>query len=252
MRTKKIEFASARDEVIVGLLDEPEGGARGWALFAHCFTCSKNLKIAKRLAERLAEAGLGLLRCDFTGLGESGGDFATSSFTTNLDDLRTAARWLGDHREAPSVLIGHSLGGAAVLAVASEIESARCVATIGAPSDPAHVRALLGDASFDESGRATVSVGGRPFEIDRSFVEDLERHDLAAEIGAFRQPLMIFHSPVDAVVGIEQAETIYKAARHPKSFVSLGGADHLLTDDDDAAMVGRVLAAWAVRYLAGA
>jgi len=237
-------------------LDEPEGGPRAYAVFAHCFTCSKDTTAAFRVARNLADHGLATLRIDFTGLGESEGEFADSTFSANLADLRAACRWLADNREAPGLLIGHSLGGAAVLALPSEggeeLDGVRAVATIGAPADPAHVAHLFGDKrdAIEREGSAEVTIGGRPFRVAAEFFYDLERQNPAQDVAALGLPLMIFHSPVDAVVGIDNAATIYGWARHPKSFVSLGRADHLLTNKDDAAMVAGVLAAWAERVMA--
>jgi len=251
MKTSKVHFQNDAGQKLVGLLDEPDTGrAKAYALFSHCFTCGKSLTSMKRIATQLTEEGIGLLRFDFTGLGESSGVFARTTFTTNLRDLRSAAAYLASERQAPSVLIGHSLGGAAALAVAPDIASVRCIATIGAPSDPMHVRNLLTGATFDNNGEAKVSIGGRPFLLGESFVSDLEAHDLPAIISQLGRPVLVFHSPVDAVVGIENSERIFTAAKHPRSFVSLGQADHLLSDERDARFVGHVLAAWAARYFA--
>lgn len=249
MKTERVEFEGASGARLRGLLDTPEGEPVAYALFAHCFTCSKNLKIVSAVAQRMTEEGFALLRFDFTGLGQSEGEFAETTFTTNLGDLEAAAAYLEREHEAPRTLIGHSLGGAAVLAVAGRLASVRCVATIAAPADPVHVRHLVEGAEFDEHGRAAVDIGGRPFEIGREFVEDLERHDMSEEIASLKRPLLIFHAPTDTVVGIENAERLYKAAKHPKSFVSLGHADHLVSDPRDAAFVGHVLSAWARRYV---
>ena len=245
-------FRGGSGAEIAGLIDHPDGEARGWGIFAHCFTCSKNLKVIDTVARQLTGEGLGLLRFDFTGLGESAGEFAETSFTSNREDLIAAGEFLRSEKGDPALLIGHSLGGAAVLSAATEIEGARCVSTIGAPSEPTHVRHLVEGADFDERGVAEVSIGGRPFSVGRDFVEDLERHDLAERIGALGMPLLIFHSPIDNVVGIEHAERIYLAARHPKSFVSLGDADHLVSQRRDALFLGHVLSAWSAYYITGA
>ncbi|MEQ9097443.1 MAG: alpha/beta fold hydrolase [Phycisphaerales bacterium] len=236
-------------------LDEPEADASAYALFAHCFTCSKDSIAASRVSRALADRGIGVLRVDFTGLGQSEGAFAESTFTGNIADLRAACAWLGDNRRPPGLLIGHSLGGAAVLALAGAggeaISSVRAVATIGAPADPEHVTHLF-SAGLDEirrDGSAEVSIGGRPFRVGAALVDDLQRQDPERTIANLRRALMIFHSPVDRIVGIDNAATIYGWARHPKSFVSLDQADHLLTDKADAEMVAGVLAAWAGRVL---
>jgi len=250
MKTEQIRFRSAAGAHLSALLDRPDDEApSAFALFAHCFTCSKNLKIANSLARRITDAGLALFRFDFAGLGQSEGEFAETSFSTNLDDLRAACRWLSENAEGPSLLIGHSLGGAAVLSIAGELKTVKAVATVGAPSEVEHVRHLITSADFDDSGRAEVSIGGRPFTISRDFVEDLERHDLPERIASMRKPLLIFHSPIDSIVGIENAEQIYRAARHPKSYVSLDRADHLVSDPRDGAFLGDVLAAWARYYV---
>ncbi|TVQ33670.1 MAG: alpha/beta hydrolase [Phycisphaeraceae bacterium] len=249
MQTERVRFPGGAGHEIAALLDLPEGDPRAFAIFAHCFTCSKNLKVVGHVASQLAAEGIGVLRFDFTGLGQSEGEFAETTFTTNIKDLVAAAEYLEREREAPRVLIGHSLGGAAVIHAAHKIESVRCVATIGAPSDPTNVRQHLIGADFDELGVAEVSIGGRPFRIGKDFVEDLERHDTADRIANLGRPIMIFHSPVDRIVGIEHAERIFKAARHPRSFVSLGEADHLVGDERDARFLGHVLSAWAGRYV---
>ncbi|TVQ80298.1 MAG: alpha/beta hydrolase [Phycisphaeraceae bacterium] len=249
MRTERVEFAASDGHTIVGMLDLPKGDFRAIGIFAHCFTCSKNLRIVREVGKALTDEGLALLRFDFTGLGHSEGDFAETSFTSNLDDLHRAAAFLAESYQPVRFLVGHSLGGAAVLGVGGEIDSVRCIATIGAPSEPSHVRHLFLDADFGESGRAKVSIGGRPFEIGRGFVEDLERHDLRDDIASLRRPLLIFHSPVDTIVGVEHAERIFTTAKHPKSFVSLGNADHLVSNPEDAQFLGRMLSAWAHRYI---
>ena len=249
MRSDRVEFTSPTGHRIVGVLDAPEDEPRATGVFAHCFTCSKDLRVVREVARALTDAGLALLRFDFTGLGHSEGDFAETSFTTNLRDLEAAAEFLAERGSPARFLVGHSLGGAAVLAAAGSIESAACVATVGAPSDPAHVRHLVEGAAFDARGRASVTIGGRPFEIGRDFVEDLERHDLRADIASLRRPLLVFHAPLDAIVSIDHAEAIFTAAKHPKSFVSLGSADHLVSDPADARFLGAVLGAWASRFV---
>jgi len=251
MRIEKVTFPGGAGADVAALINEPDGEIKGWGLFAHCFTCSKNLKVIDTIGRQLAAEGLGLLRFDFTGLGESEGEFADTTFTTNREDLIAAAEFLRKERGDPALLIGHSLGGAAVLSAAGDIEGVRCVATVAAPADPTHVRHLLTGADFDDRGRAEVAIGGRPFTIGRDFVEDLERHDLGARIKSIRLPLMIFHAPRDNIVGIDNAERIYKAAKHPKSFVSLGDADHLVSQRRDALFLGHLLSAWAEYYVTG-
>ena len=251
MQTSKVTFSNDEGHELAGLLDLPEDEPRAFALFAHCFTCSKNIKAASNIARALSRSGFGVLRFDFTGLGQSEGDFAESSFSSNVSDLLAAARFLADEYEAPALLVGHSLGGTAVLQAAASVESARAVATIGSPAEPAHVKHLFADAedTLEADGSAEVLLGGRPFTIRREFVDDLEKHDLPATIGSLRKALLVMHAPLDDVVEIDNASRMFQAAKHPKSFVSLDGADHLLTSDADSAYAGHVVAAWAERYL---
>ena len=248
MNAQRIEFAGSTGRHLSGVVELPDGDPKAFALFAHCFTCGKSLSVIRIISKQLTAEGIALLRFDFTGLGQSEGEFAQTTFTTNLDDLIAAATFLERQYQSPRILIGHSLGGTAVLATAAGIASARCVAVIGAPSEPVHVKNLLTGAEFDEHDTAEISIGGRPFRIGRQFIQDLEAHDLAAETARMHKPLIVFHSPGDAIVGIENAEKIFKAARHPKSFVSLGNADHLVSKAEDAAFLGHVLAAWAAYY----
>ena len=249
MQTLKAGFESDAGKALSGLLDIPDENPIGFALFAHCFTCGKSLGVIRNISKQLTAEGIALLRFDFTGLGQSEGEFAKTTFTTNTADLVAAAKYLEREYAAPAVLIGHSLGGTAVLAAAALIPSATCVATIGAPSDPVHVSHLLTGAAFGDNDVAEISIGGRPFMIGRQFIEDLEKHDLADRISKLKRPLMVFHSPIDAIVGIENTEKIYKAAKHPKSFVSLGNADHLVSLPEDAQFLGHVLSAWAGYYV---
>ncbi len=249
MPTVAARFESAMGNKLSGLLDMPDRDPKAYALFAHCFTCGKSLAAVRNISKMLTAEGIALLRFDFTGLGQSEGEFAETSFTTNLTDLVAASDYLGREHQAPAVLIGHSLGGTAVLAAAHSIPSAKCVATISAPAEPVVVRHLITGADFDESGAVEVSIGGRPFKIGRQFVEDLETHDLPLLISQLKRPLMIFQSPIDTIVRIDNAEKIFKSARHPKSFVSLGSADHLVSEPEDAQFLGHVLSAWAGRYV---
>jgi uncharacterized OsmC-like protein/pimeloyl-ACP methyl ester carboxylesterase len=232
-------------------LDLPFGPVRAYALFAHCFTCSKDNLAARRIAGRLAAFGIGVLRFDFTGLGSSQGEFANTSFSSNVEDLVRAADHLRTHFSAPALLIGHSLGGAAVLAAAHQVPEARAVVTIAAPSDVAHVlqhfRADL--AQVEREGVASVTLAGRTFQIRKEFVEDAKAQALGDRIAGLRKALLVMHAATDQVVGIEHASAIFTAARHPKSFVSLDKADHLLTDRHDAAYAAEVIAAWASRFL---
>jgi putative redox protein len=249
MRTEPFDFTNSRGQRISARLDRPDRTPQGFALFAHCFTCEKNSKAAVRISRALAGLGVAVLRFDFTGLGESEGEL--TGFSANVEDVVTAARHMETKGFGPALLLGHSLGGAAVLAAAGDIGSARAVATIAAPADPAHVLKLLGAGlkAIEAEGKATVSIGGRPFTLDRAFVEDARLQRLSDRIARLGRALLILHSPVDSIVGIENATEIFLAARHPKSFVTLDKADHLLTRPEDADYAAAVIAAWAGRYV---
>ena len=251
MRSERFEFPNSKGEKLAGVLDLPLGEPAGFALFAHCFTCGKDIRAAKSIAERLALCGIAVLRFDFTGLGSSEGDFANTNFSSNVDDLRRAAQALEEQLSVPQLLIGHSLGGAAVLAAAPDIAQARAVVTIGAPSNPAHVARLLKHkrAQIESDGEAEVELAGRSFTIKRQFLRDIEGHQLVERLRDMRKALLVMHSPVDEIVGIDNASEIFLAARHPKSFVSLDNADHLLTRRADAEYVAAIISAWARRYL---
>ena len=251
MPAERFDFRNANGQTLAALLDRPPGEAHAYALFAHCFTCGKDVHAAKRIAEGLTALGIAVLRFDFTGLGSSEGEFANTSFSSNVADLVAAADALRRTQRAPAILIGHSLGGAAVLAAAAEVAEARAVVTIAAPSDPTHVTGLFKDR-LDEigaKGEVDVALAGRPFRISRAFVDDLAQHKLLERVADLHKALLIFHSPTDDVVGVDNASRIFIAAKHPKSFVSLAGADHLLSRRSDAAYVANVVNAWASRYL---
>jgi uncharacterized OsmC-like protein/alpha-beta hydrolase superfamily lysophospholipase len=251
MPAERFDFPNAQGQKLAALLDRPVGEPRAYALFAHCFTCGKDIRAAKRVAEGLTALGIAVLRFDFTGLGSSEGEFANSTFASNVADLVAAANELRRRARAPTILIGHSLGGTAVLAAAAEVAEARAVVTIAAPCDPTHVTGLFKDR-LDEiaaKGEIEATLAGRQFRISRAFVDDLAEHKLLPRIADLRKALLIFHSPTDEVVGIENASRIFAAAKHPKSFVSLAGADHLLSRRSDAAYVANVVHAWAERYL---
>lgn len=248
-RSQKLTFPGANGAELAGRLELPAGPPRAFALFAHCFTCGKDSAAATRVSRALAARGFGVLRFDFTGLGSSDGDFANTSFGSNVADLVAAAEHLAEHHGAPRLLVGHSLGGAAVLVAARRIESVEAVVTIGAPSDPAHVKQHLDVARIESSGEAEVHFGGRGFRVRREFLEDLEAQDLDGALGALGKALLVMHSPADRVVSIEHAERLYKAARGYKSFVSLADADHLLSKSSDAEYAADVLAAWSKRYV---
>ncbi len=226
------------------------GDVAGYALFAHCFTCSSESRAARRIALELSGRGIGVLRFDFTGLGESGGAFADTSFTSNIDDLVAAARWMADAGMPPSLLVGHSLGGAAVLAAAEQVDSVKAVATIGAPASPDHVTHLIEGADGDGAGDSdylNVNIGGRPFTVGRQFLTDIAAQPQKERIAHLGRDLLILHSPTDDTVDIDNAREIFEAARHPKSFVALSGADHLLARRADAEFAASIIAAWAHR-----
>lgn len=251
MPSTRVDFPGSQGHALAGRLDTPDGMPRAWALFAHCFTCSKDTKAAAYIARALADAGFGVLRFDFTGLGGSGGDFSNTHFSSNVDDLVAAADWLREHHGPPALLVGHSLGGTAVLAAAERIADALAVATVGAPCDPAHVTHQFGSdlSVIERDGQALVKLAGREFTIRQSFIDDVSGQPQAARIRALRRPLLVLHAPGDAVVKIDNARHLFEAALHPKSFVSLDGADHLLTRAADAQYAAGVIAAWAARYL---
>lgn len=244
-------FTNDRGIELSARLTRPATTPRAVALFAHCFTCSKDLRVERRLVSALSEQGFAVLAFDFTGLGRSEGDFAESTFASDAADLVAAAAYLRDEIEAPSLLVGHSLGGAAVVVASAQIPEVRAIATIAAPAEPSHVTKLFSEAldDIEDHGSADVTIAGRTFTITAEFVEQLAEHRPRATLRDFNGALLIFHSPVDETVGVDNAEQLYRAARHPKSFVSLDGADHLVTDEADAAYVAAVTAAWANRYL---
>jgi putative redox protein len=252
MKRTRFEFPNGQGDFLAGLLEMPDDGAPlAMALFAHCFTCGKDSAAASRIARRLVDQGIAVLRFDFTGLGSSDGDFANTNFSSNIQDLLAAAGYLEKHYSAPRLLIGHSLGGAAVLAAAQQIASIEAVATIAAPSTATHVRHLFADdrAEIERMGHARVDLAGRPFTVKAQFLTDLEQWNSAEHIGALRKALIIFHSPVDELVDVSEAAAIYQAAMHPKSFISLDNADHMLSRNEDAEYVANVLVAWVARYL---
>jgi uncharacterized OsmC-like protein/pimeloyl-ACP methyl ester carboxylesterase len=251
MPAERFDFVNAQGQRLAALLDMPAGEPRAYALFAHCFTCGKDVHAARRIAQALTALDIAVLRFDFTGLGSSEGEFGNTTFSSNVADLVAAVGALRDSRRAPAILIGHSLGGAAVLAAAAEVPEARAVVTIAAPSDPAHVTGLFRDriADIAQHGEVEVSLEGRRFRISRGFLDDVAEQNLREKVTQLHKALLIFHSPTDNRVGIENASRIFEAAKHPKSFVSLAGADHLLTRPSDASYVANVIAAWAERYL---
>jgi len=252
MVTKRVTFESADGSTLSARIELPASGRpRAWALFAHCFTCSKNVGAAVDITRALSGLGIGVLRFDFTGLGESEGDFADTSFSSNVEDITAAAQFMAVELGAPAILIGHSLGGAAVLQAAGRIPSVKAVVTIGAPAAPVHVLAHVTSSrdEIEQSGEATVRIGGRAFRVKRQFLEDLEAQNVDRVVASLDRALLIFHSPVDEVVAIDDAARLYQIARHPKSFVSLDRADHMLTDPQDSMYVAAVLGAWAGKYV---
>jgi uncharacterized OsmC-like protein/fermentation-respiration switch protein FrsA (DUF1100 family) len=251
MPIERFQFEGEGGHQLAAALDLPDGEPSAYALFAHCFTCGKDVLAARRISATLAAKGIAVLRFDFTGLGSSEGDFANATFSSNVADLVRAANHLRNTRKAPAILIGHSLGGAAILAAAEQIAEAKAVVTIAAPSDPAHVTGLFKEHLDDirKEGKVEVSLAGRPFTITREFLDDINEHGLMARVTTLRKALLIMHSPTDDTVGIDNATRIFLSAKHPKSFVSLADADHLLSDRRDSAYVADVIAAWATRYI---
>ncbi len=249
--TVKTSFPGHSGDTLAARFDIPAGPIRATAIFAHCFTCTKDILAAKRISTELARVGIAVLRFDFTGLGSSKGEFAHTNFSSNMKDLVIAADYLRQNYAAPSLLIGHSLGGAAVLAAAGEVPQVKGVVTIGAPSDAEHVIHNFGTSleDIERDGKAEVSLAGRPFTIEKQFIDDVRSSKLTDQIAALKRPLLVLHSPIDQTVGIENAGEIFMAAKHPKSFVSLDTADHLLTRGEDAAYAASIIAGWADRYL---
>ena len=252
MKSTQITFPNAQGKKLSARIDLPaDRKPMHFALFAHCFTCSKDLHAVRNISRALTGAGFGVLRFDFTGLGHSEGEFSETDFSSNVTDLHSAMEYLAAEHIAPELIIGHSLGGAAAIVAGSESKTIKAVATIAAPGDIGHISKLFrGDIEkIKAEGHAEVNIGGRPFTIARSFLEDLEKRNLTDILGNLRKPILIVHSPQDTVVGIDNAAVLFQAARHPKSFLSLDGADHLLSDSNDSNYAGRMIAAWSRRYL---
>ena len=251
MQTERFQFEGSDGVQLAAALDLPDGAIKAYALFAHCFTCGKDVLAARRISAALADRGIAVLRFDFTGLGSSEGEFANSTFSSNVADLVRAADHLRQTRKAPAIVIGHSFGGAAILAAAGQIAEAKAVVTIAAPSDPAHVTHFFKDRIEDirQQGKVEVSLAGRPFHIKREFIDDVAEQALTDKVSKLHKALLVMHSPTDDTVGIDNATHIFVAAKHPKSFVSLAGADHLLSQRRDSVYVADVIAAWAERYI---
>ncbi|MGJ5180581.1 bifunctional alpha/beta hydrolase/OsmC family protein [Bradyrhizobium oligotrophicum] len=252
MPTERFQFDGAGGDRLSAALDLPDGAPRAYALFAHCFSCGKDTHAARRIAMALTAHGIAVLRFDFTGLGSSEGDFANTTFSSNVADLVRAADHLRDIRQAPAILIGHSLGGAAVLAAAGDIPDAKAVVTIAAPSDPGHVTNMFKGSieAIRRDGSAEVSLAGRPFRISSSFLDDVAEQRLLDRVKHLHKALLVMHSPLDDTVGIDNATHIFVAAKHPKSFISLDHADHLISRKEDAADIAEMIASWASRYVA--
>jgi putative redox protein len=250
-RSDKLVFPSAAGDRLAARLERPAGPPRAHAVFAHCFTCGKDIRAASTISRALAGAGIAVLRFDFTGLGSSDGDFANTTFRSNIEDLIAAGRYLERDHGLPRLLVGHSLGGAAVLSAAAQLPTVATVATIGAPFDDGSMRRLLASDLYtiERQGEAVVSLAGRSFRIKRELLEDVAQANTAAAVASLARPLMIFHSPADTIVSVDDARLIFEAAQHPKSFVSLDQADHLLSGAGDATYVAEVLSAWVSRYL---
>lgn len=254
MPIRKVEFQGHDGSALAARLDMPIGKPRACALFAHCFTCSKDIAAARAVSQTLADLGIAVFRFDFTGLGHSQGEFSNSNFSSNVSDLVAAADFMRREIQAPAILIGHSLGGAAVIAAAGSIPESRAVVVIGAPSDPGHVLKALGGSieKIRDAGSAAVNLAGRPFTITKQFIDDISQHKLNEALKNLGKALLVLHAPRDATVGIENAGVIFMAAKHPKSFVTLDDADHLLSRKEDAEYAAHVIAAWVKRYLPSA
>lgn len=251
MKSEKIIFTGSAGEKLSGRIDYPESEPKIFALFAHCFTCSKNLRAVGNITKALALNGIATLRFDFTGLGESEGDFADTNFSSNVDDLIAASDYLNKNFEAPALIIGHSLGGAAILQAANSLESSKALVTIGSPCNPDHViHHFKADLSkIEETGEAVVTLAGRPFKIKKQFLDDLGSANMNDTISNLNRALLVMHAPLDDTVGIDNAAHIFKMAKHPKSFVSLDGADHLLSSEEYSMYAGNVIASWSSIYL---
>ena len=252
MNILKVSFKNKNDELLAGRLELPKNRQpHNFIIFAHCFTCNKNLNAVRNISRALTNEGFGVLRFDFTGLGESDGDFENTNFSGNVQDLVTASNYLEENYGAPTLLIGHSLGGAAVIFAAAQIPSVKAVTVINSPSNPSHIMHLLKSSAEEiiQNGQAVVNLAGRDFTIKKQFLDDLKNKPLTEVVNGFEKALLILHSPQDTTVGIKNAEEIFKAARHPKSFISLDGADHLLSKKEDSQYVGNVIAGWASRYV---
>lgn len=252
MKNKTISFQNSKGILLSAKLELPaDQHPKAYALFAHCFTCNKNLTAIRNISKALTQNGFGVIRFDFTGLGESEGEFSETNFSSNIQDLEDISTYMTQELESPKLLIGHSLGGAAAIFAAKNISSVQAVATIGAPSSPQHIQHLFKDDinEIQANGKAMVDIGGRPFSISKQFIDDISKTNMTEVVKSLRKPLLLLHSPQDTVVGVNNAAEIYAAALHPKSFVSLDGADHLLSNKEDSMYAGQIIAQWASRYI---
>ncbi len=251
MKSERIEFIGHDGSKLAARLDQPVGKPAAYALFAHCFTCSKDIPAARRIAQRLASLGIAVLRFDFTGLGHSDGEFANTGFSSNVQDLLLAVDYLRQHHQAPQLLIGHSLGGAAILAVAGQVEEAKAVVTLGAPADPAHVLHNFSQqvSEICHKGEAEVQLGGRNFTIKRQFIDDIAGQSLQESVGELRKALLVMHAPLDETVSLDNAAQLFQMAKHPKSFITLDSADHLLSRAEDAEYAAEMISTWVQRYI---
>jgi pimeloyl-ACP methyl ester carboxylesterase len=252
MAYEKVTFTGSRGHALAARLDLPDGEIKAYGLFAHCFSCSKDLSAVNRISRALNEDGIAVFRFDFTGLGQSDGNFSNTNFTSNVGDIVAAADHMRTTLAAPAVMMGHSLGGAATFMAAGQVPEVRAVATIGAPANAVNVLKQFGDdiETIEQTGEADVLLGGRPFVIKKQFIDDARDQDLLADVAALKKPLLVMHSPIDGTVDIDHARQIYEAAQHPKSFVSLDTADHLLMKNPaDSQYVARVISAWASQYI---
>jgi esterase/lipase len=251
MMFEKVKFTSLANNELAARLELPEGEPKAYALFAHCFTCNKNLSAVKNIGRALTDKGIAVLRFDFTGLGESEGEFSNTNFSSNVQDLHAAYTFLQLNYEAPTIIIGHSLGGAAVVFAAAQLTGIKAVVTVGAPSNPKHVANLFKNdiKEINEQGEANLEIGGREFKIKKQFLDDIQEKNMTQAVQNIDAALLVMHSPQDTTVGIENAAQIYQAGWHPKSFISLDGADHLLSKKEDSLYVGQMIASWSARYI---
>jgi len=251
MNRKSLQFPNQYGQLLAASLDKPDGDVHAYALLAHCFTCNKSLRAAGHITKGLLAQGIAVFRFDFTGLGESEGDFSNTNFTSNVQDLLSAAHFMAHEGYAPNIIVGHSLGGTAVLKAAALMESVQAVVTIGSPASPSHVAEQFSDSkkNIAEYGEATVVLAGRDFTIKQQFIDDLEQVSVIEDIVNLKKALLVMHAPLDSTVGINNAAIIFQAAHHPKSYISLDQSDHLLSHPSDAQYVGKLIAAWVERYL---